>query len=64
MRLAASLPLPLLHAAGTMLGWLAYVASSRYRKRLRNNLAAAGYGADLAVRRDAIAFRGAHGPHA
>ncbi len=58
MRLAASLPLPLLHAAGTMLGWLAYVASSRYRKRLRNNLASAGYGADLAVRRDAIAAAG------
>jgi KDO2-lipid IV(A) lauroyltransferase len=58
MRFAARLPLPLLHSLGTLLGWVIYLASSRYRRHLRDNLAAAGYGADSAVRRQAIAAAG------
>jgi KDO2-lipid IV(A) lauroyltransferase len=58
MRLAALLPLPLLHAAGCVLGWLMYMASPRYRTHLRENLAAAGFGADAGVRREAIRSAG------
>ena len=41
-RFLAGLPLPLLHAVGTALGWLVYSASPSYRKRLRANAALAG----------------------
>jgi Kdo2-lipid IVA lauroyltransferase/acyltransferase len=58
MRLAALLPLPLLHAAGCVLGWLIYAASPRYRAHLCENLAAAGFGGDARVRREAIASAG------
>ncbi|MBS0337048.1 MAG: lysophospholipid acyltransferase family protein [Proteobacteria bacterium] len=58
MRLAALLPLPLLHAAGCALGWFMYAVSPRYRAHLRENLAAAGFGADARVRREAIAAAG------
>ncbi len=58
MRLAAALPLALAQAAGGLLGWLIYLASPRYRRHLRENLAAAGYGADARVRREAIAAAG------
>jgi KDO2-lipid IV(A) lauroyltransferase len=42
-RLLALLPLPLLHAAGSALGWLSFLASRTYRARFRQNLAQAGY---------------------
>lgn len=58
MRLAAAMPLPVTHAAGWLLGWLMYMVSPRYRTHLNENLAAAGYGADLVVRREAIAAAG------
>jgi KDO2-lipid IV(A) lauroyltransferase len=40
-RLLALLPLRVLHAIGAGAGWLVYWASPRYRRRLRENLAAA-----------------------
>lgn len=40
-RLLAWLPLPLLHAAGSLLGWMAWL-SPVYRRRFRANLAQAG----------------------
>ena len=58
MRLAAWLPLPLLHASGRLLGWFIYLASARYRAHLRDNLAAAGFGGNAQVRREAIAAAG------
>ncbi len=58
MRLAAVLPLPLLHVAGWMLGWTMYLLSARYRNQLTQNLNLAGYGADSRVRREAIAAAG------
>ena len=57
MRMAARLPLSVLHAAGAALGWLMYLASPRYRKHLCENLAAAGF-RDPATRRAAIAHAG------
>lgn len=36
-RLLSKLPLRVLHAFGAMLGWLAYLASSSYRRLYRNN---------------------------
>ncbi len=56
--LAARVPLPLLHGAGSVLGWAIYGISPTYRRQLRANLAQAGYGADARVRRDAIASAG------
>ena len=58
MRLAALLPLPVLHALGALLGWLMYGLSGRYRSHLKGNLARAGYGTDPRVRREAIAAAG------
>ncbi len=40
-------PLPFLHALGSGLGWLVYLLSSSYRRRLRANLAQAGYEGQL-----------------
>ena len=57
MSLAARLPLPVLHAAGSVLGWIMYLASPRYRKHLRENLEIAGY-RDAPTRRAAIAETG------
>ena len=48
-------PLPVLHALGALLGWIVYLASPSYRRRLRGNLEHAGYGALL---RSAIAESG------
>ena len=42
-RLLSHLPLAALHAVGTALGWLVYLASPSYRQRLNQNLARAGY---------------------
>src|SRR5258705_9713410 len=42
LRLAARLPLPLLHALGAALGWMVYLCSPRYRRDFKHNLALAG----------------------
>ncbi len=42
-RLLSHLPLVVLHAIGVALGWLVYLASPSYRRRLDLNLARAGY---------------------
>jgi KDO2-lipid IV(A) lauroyltransferase len=57
MRLAALLPLAVLHAAGALLGWLIYLASPTYRRHLRENLEQAGF-RDARTRRAAIAEAG------
>lgn len=44
-RLLALLPLPLLHAVGAVLGWVAFLASPTYRRRFVQNAQQAGYGA-------------------
>ena len=49
-------PLPLLHAAGGMLGWLVWILSPTYRTRFRANVAQAGLPFDTA--RPAIAEAG------
>lgn len=54
-RLLSRLPLPLLHASGAALGWLVYLASPAYRRRLRENITRAGHAAHL---RAAIAESG------
>jgi len=55
--IAAHLPLPVLHAVGSVLGWAIYALSPGYRRSLRANLAQAGI-ADASVRREAIASAG------
>lgn len=57
IRLLTALPLPLLHAAGALLGWVVYAMSPTYRRQLRQNLSQAGY-RDPATRRAAIASAG------
>jgi KDO2-lipid IV(A) lauroyltransferase len=54
-RILSVFPLPVLHALGAALGWLVYLASPSYRRRLRGNLERAGYGDQL---RAAIAESG------
>ncbi|MCS0658818.1 lysophospholipid acyltransferase family protein [Massilia terrae] len=46
-RIISVLPLPVLHAMGAALGWLVYLASPSYRRRMRANLEQAGYGQHL-----------------
>ena len=46
-RLLSKLPLVALHAIGTALGWLVYLASSDYRERLRSNIGRAGFATSL-----------------
>ena len=61
LSVVARLPLGILHALGALLGWAAYAFSPTYRRHLRENLEAAGYGenpGDAAVRRAAIAGAG------
>jgi KDO2-lipid IV(A) lauroyltransferase len=55
--LLSRLPLAWLHRLGAALGWLAYLASGRYRKHFRANLAQAGCD-EPRVRRAAIAAAG------
>ncbi|HZW11791.1 MAG TPA: lysophospholipid acyltransferase family protein [Noviherbaspirillum sp.] len=43
-RLLSHLPLPVLHAMGVTLGWLVYLASPSYRRRLKENIRRAGFG--------------------
>jgi KDO2-lipid IV(A) lauroyltransferase len=57
LRLIAKLPLPALHALGTVLGWALYGMSPTYRRNLRDNLRQAGY-TDARTRREAIASAG------
>src|SRR5687768_14296562 len=57
LRLAARLPLSLLHGMGSVLGWAVYGMSPTYRRHLRENLAQAGY-TDSRIRREAIAAAG------
>lgn len=57
LRLAGKLPLPLLHALGSVLGWLIYGISPTYRRNLRANLLQAGY-TDARTRREAIGAAG------
>ena len=52
LRLTACLPLPLLHAIGSVLGWVVYLISPRYRRMIGTNLRAAGLG--TAVMRAAV----------
>jgi KDO2-lipid IV(A) lauroyltransferase len=42
-RLLSRLPLPVLHATGAALGWLVYLASPSYRRRLKSNIRRAGF---------------------
>ena len=42
-RLLAHCPLRLLHALGAALGWLVWFASPTWRRRMRENIAQAGY---------------------
>ena len=48
-RVLSYLPLPALHLLGAALGWLVYLLSPSYRRRLRGNLEAAGYGSQLSA---------------
>src|SRR3989304_7013929 len=57
LRVLAVFPLPILHAMGTVVGWLVYLGSPRFRKHLRGNLEAAGYN-DPVIRRSAVAEAG------
>ncbi|MGZ9010286.1 MAG: lysophospholipid acyltransferase family protein [Telluria sp.] len=43
----SAFPLPVLHFLGAALGWLVYLLSPSYRRRLRSNLEQAGFGAHL-----------------
>jgi len=54
-RLLSVFPLSVLHKLGAALGWLVYLVSPSYRRRLRSNLDGAGYGSQL---RAAIAESG------
>ena len=57
LQLIARLPLRLLHALGSVLGWAMYGTSPTYRRHLRENLAQAGFAAPR-LRRAAIAAAG------
>eukprot|EP01036_Dinobryon_divergens_P052261 gene52261-69906_t len=44
------LPLPVLHGLGWVLGWASFLLSGRYRRRLLDHAAQAGYSKGLALR--------------
>lgn len=46
-RFLSIFPLPILHAIGSALGWLVYLSSGTYRRRLRVNIHLAGFPAQL-----------------
>lgn len=48
-RLGRHLPLWCLHGLGSVLGWLSFGLSSRYRRRLLDHAAQAGYGRNVAL---------------
>jgi KDO2-lipid IV(A) lauroyltransferase len=54
-RFLSIFPLPVLHALGSALGWLVYLASPSYRRRMNANLELAGY---ASYRRKAVAEAG------
>jgi KDO2-lipid IV(A) lauroyltransferase len=56
LRWLARLPLRGMHGIGGLLGWMVYALSPSYRHRLRENVAAAGFGDT--VRRRAVAQAG------
>jgi Kdo2-lipid IVA lauroyltransferase/acyltransferase len=56
-RLLAKLPLRVLHGIGAMLGWVVYLASPTYRRRMRENVLSAGF-VDPRILRTAIAEAG------
>lgn len=47
--LLSKLPLPLLHAGGWLLGWLSFLFSSRYRRRLLDNVRQGGFSMGVAL---------------
>jgi KDO2-lipid IV(A) lauroyltransferase len=47
--LLSKLPLPLLHALGGALGWLTYLSSPAFRKRLKANIGQAGFRSHLSA---------------
>ena len=46
-RILSAFPLRFLHALGAALGWLVYALSPSYRRRMRDNMALAGFSAQL-----------------
>lgn len=46
-RFLSFFPLPLLHAIGSALGWLVYLFSGSYRRRLHENISRAGFNSHL-----------------
>jgi KDO2-lipid IV(A) lauroyltransferase len=46
-RLLSFLPLPLLHLIGMLIGWVVYLASPSYRRRLKQNIKRAAHGRHL-----------------
>ena len=48
-RLFSFFPLPVLHFVGTLLGWLVYLLSGSYRRRMRENMRLAGVQGSLAA---------------
>ncbi|MFZ6800745.1 lysophospholipid acyltransferase family protein [Undibacterium sp. Di24W] len=48
-RFLAVFPLPFLHFIGVALGYLVYMLSPKYRKRMRSNMALAGYENEVGV---------------
>lgn len=46
-RLLSKLPLRVLHWLGAALGWLVYLSSPSYRRRMRENMASAGFSSHL-----------------
>lgn len=48
-RFLSIFPLPVLHALGQVLGWLVYGLSPSYRRRMRENMARAGYSSHLSA---------------
>lgn len=57
LKMLGAFPLPILHAIGAVVGWLVYAGSGRFRRYMRENLAAAGY-FEAAVMRSAAAHTG------
>jgi len=57
LKMLGILPLTVLHAIGAVVGWLVFVGSGRFRRYLRENLAAAGY-VHPAIWRSAVAHTG------
>ncbi|MDZ4123893.1 MAG: lysophospholipid acyltransferase family protein [Hydrogenophaga sp.] len=47
--LLSKLPLPMLHAVGWLLGWLSFLLSGRYRRRLLDNVRQGGFSLSVAL---------------